>query len=158
MVADPAPVVHEVVPSTTGASEGLSAQRNSISCTLRKFGQVVARAHWKTVVLEPSGGVRIHLKTEGDGAITTSSRSRRASATRTKAKHKGKEISAASKTSMLRVLKKRRWRLKGIAGQLLRRKTARAFCSWRESINISELIKATSLLSTTRTTRSSKRT
>jgi hypothetical protein len=108
----------------------------------------------KTVVLEPSGGVRIHLKTEGDGAITTSSRSRRASATRTKAKHKGKEISAASRTSMTRVLKKRRWRLKGLAGQILRR---RSFNVWKESINISELIKATSLLSTTRTTRSSKR-
>jgi hypothetical protein len=154
MMADPAPVVLEVVPPTTGASEGLPAQRNSISCTLRKFGKVVDRAHWKTVVLEPSGGVRIHLKTEGDGAITTSSRSRRASATRTKAKHKGKEISAASRTSMTRVLKKRRWRLKGLAGQILRR---RSFNVWKESINISELIKATSLLSTTRTTRSSKR-
>jgi hypothetical protein len=105
MEADTAPVVHEVIPLTTGASEGFSAQRNSTSCTLRKLGQVVARVHWKTVVLEPKGGVRIHLKTEGDGAITTSSRSRRASATRTKTKQKGKEISAAaSRTSMLRVL------------------------------------------------------
>lgn len=157
MEADPATVVRGVVPLTTGTSEGLPAQRNSIPRMLREFGQAVGRAHWKTVVLQADGGVRIHLKAEGDGAITTSSRSRRASATRTKAKHKGKEISAASTTSMLRVLKKRRWRLKGLAGQLLLRKTARAFCFWRESINISELIKATSLLSTTRTTRSSKR-
>jgi hypothetical protein len=153
MEADSVSVVHEVVPPTAGVSEGLLAQRNSISRTLRDISRVVGREHWKVVVFEPHGGVHIHLKTEGDGAITTSSRTRRDNATRTKAKRKGKEVPAALTTSMLRELKKRRWRLKGLAGQILRR---RYFKIWAESISISELIKATSLLSTTRTTRSSK--